>query len=31
VWHRMEVGLVVKFGKLVPGREQQGIELFTEV
>ncbi len=27
----MEFGLIVKFGKLVPGREQQGIELFGEV
>jgi hypothetical protein len=27
----MEVGLIIKFGKLVPGREEQGIELFAEV
>jgi hypothetical protein len=26
----MEVGLIIKFGKLVPGREAQGIELFEE-
>lgn len=26
----MEIGLIVKYGKLVPGREQQAIELFTE-
>jgi len=26
----METGLIVKFGKLVPGREQQAIELFAE-
>jgi hypothetical protein len=26
----MEVGLIVKWGKLVPGREQQAIDLFTE-
>jgi hypothetical protein len=26
----MEVALIVKYGKLVPGREQQAIELFTE-
>ena len=26
----METGLIVKFGKLVPGREQRAIELFAE-
>ena len=26
----MEIGLITKYGKLVPGREQQAIELFTE-
>ncbi len=26
----MEVALIVKYGKLVPGREQQAIELFAE-
>jgi hypothetical protein len=26
----MEIGLMVKFGKLVPGREQHAIELFAE-
>src|ERR1700693_4614017 len=28
---RMGVGLIVKWGKLVPGREEQAISLFTEV
>jgi hypothetical protein len=26
----MEIGLLVRYGKLVPGREEQGIELFEE-
>jgi hypothetical protein len=26
----MQVGLILKWGKLVPGREQQAIELFAE-
>jgi len=26
----MEIGLIVKFGKLVPGREEQAIALFAE-
>jgi hypothetical protein len=26
----MEVGLLIRFGKLVPGREEQAIELFKE-
>lgn len=26
----MEIGLIVKFGKLVPGREAQAIEVFNE-
>ena len=27
----MEIGLIVKYGKLVPGREAQAFELFAEV
>jgi len=26
----MEVGLIIRYGKLVPGREAQAIELFSE-
>lgn len=27
----MEVGLIIRYGKLVPGREAQAIEMFDEV
>jgi len=26
----MEIGLLIRYGKLVPGREEQGMELFDE-